>query len=276
MFEGIYMSRLFTFSLLCGAAWAFAVTAASAATAEDQIIGVFSDPIYSGFDANNPNVGDKLFIDNSSTAPASTFIEGGTLTWGAEPPPPPTVGTNFSQLTFTGSFVPFGDQNTPVQLGTITYTNGSSATDSIIFGATLTFFLNGIALGSDQVSITSTLNQSSGTSLTEPQVQLDADYINICGASSNICSLGLQAFENTEGTSGTAFSNPVVAALYGTYQIDPGVQLTDLAYQSGDGVVSDRSAPTPEPSTWALLLIGFLGLGAIGRRATRKAVAAQA
>ena len=51
---------------------------------------------------------------------------------------------------------------TPTQLGTITYTNGTSSLDTLIFGATLTFSLDGIVLGSDEVIITTTSNQSSG------------------------------------------------------------------------------------------------------------------
>jgi len=91
-----------------------------------------------------------------------------------------------AELTFNGDFVPDADQSTPIQLGTITYTNGTSNGPTLIFGATLTFSLGGVTLGSDTVTITSTTNQSSGLDLTAAQAQLDADYINICGPSSNI------------------------------------------------------------------------------------------
>ncbi len=127
-------------------------------------------------------------------------------------------------------------------------------------------------LGSDQVIITTTSNQSSGTDLTPAEAQLDADYINICGNSSNICSTGIQAFENTEGEGGSAFSTPLVAGLTGTYDTDVALNLTSASYVGGDGVVTDRASVAPEPSTWAMTLLGFVGLG-FGYRNSRKRAA---
>jgi hypothetical protein len=159
---------------------------------------------------------------------------------------------------------------TPISLGVISFTNGSSYTSSAIFGATLTFYLGGVMLGSDQVIITSTANQYSGLYLTNAQAQLDADRVNICGHTSNVCSTGIQAFENTEGSGGVAFSNPVMAELDGTYKIDPGIDLTQVSYQSGDGVVAYSPAQAvPEPSTWVMMLAGFAGLGFLGYRRNR-------
>lgn len=245
-------------------------TAASAAQTEEHLIGVFSDPVFVGFLFNSPSVGEKTFSDYSASAPATTFIspDGSTIQWGTNTSPDP-IGTPFSTLTFNGDFVPDTDQSTPIQLGTITYTNGTSNGPSIIFGATLTFSLGGITLGSDQVIITTTTNQNSGLDLTGSEAQLDADYINVCGHASNICGTAIQAFENTEGTGGVPFSAPVVAALNGTYTVDPGLTLTSTDYKSGDGVVGGRTpeGAVPEPSTWAMLLLGFAGLGYAGWRA---------
>jgi hypothetical protein len=162
---------------------------------------------------------------------------------------------------------------TPTQLGTITYTNGTSSLDTLIFGATLTFSLDGIVLGSDEVIITTTSNQSSGTDLTPAEAQLDADYINICGNSSNICGTGIQAFENTEGEDGAAFSTPLVSALNGTYDTDVALSLTSASYVSGDGVVTGRPSVVPELSTWGMMLLGFAALGFGGYRASRKGAA---
>jgi len=247
-------------------------TAVSAAATDERIVGVFSDPVFVGYVFNDPSVGEKTFADYSAKAPATTFIspDGSTIQWGANTGAVP-VGTPFSELTFSGDFVPDADQSTPIQLGTITYTNGTSNGPTLIFGATLTFSLGGVTLGSDKVTITTTTNQSSGLDLTEAQAQLDADYINICGSSSNICATAIQAYENTEGIGGVPFSAPVVAALNGTYTIDPGLKLTSAAYSSGDGVVADRrpEGGVPEPSTWAMLLLGFAGLGYAGWRARR-------
>src|SRR6185437_15321811 len=200
----------------CGAS-----TAAPAAVTDERIVGVFSDPVFVGYISNDTTVGEKTFADYSANAPATTFIspDGSAIQWGSNTSSVP-IGTPFSELTFNGDFVPDADQSTPIQLGTITYTNGTSNGPTLIFGATLTFSLGGVTLGSDTVTITSTTNQSSGLDLTAAQAQLDADYINIGGPSSNICATAIQAFENTEGIGGVPFSAPVVAALNGTYTID--------------------------------------------------------
>jgi PEP-CTERM motif len=247
-------------------------TAVSAATPEEQLTGVFSDPVYVGYIFNNPGVGQKTYADYSAAAPATTFIspDGSTIQWGTNTAPP-DVGTPYSTLTFSGDFVPNTDQAAPIQLGMITYTNGTSNGPSLIFGATLTFYLGGVDLGSDQLIVTTTTNQYSGLDLTGSEAQLDADYINICGPGSNICGKAVQAFENTEGTGGVPFSTPVTAGLNGTYTVDPGITLTSVDYQSGDGVVGSRAAEgaVPEPSTWVMLLLGFAGLGYAGWRARR-------
>jgi PEP-CTERM motif len=259
------------------ALWAVAIggcgfsATVSATTAEERLVGVFSAPVFKGNLFNDPTVGAKLFQDNSATAPATTFIspDGSTIQWGTNSSGL-TTGTPFSTLTFSGDLVPNADQSTPIQLGAITYTNGTSDAN-FIFGATLTFSLGGVTLGSDQVIITTTTNQRSGLELTHAEAQLDADYINICGHSSNICATAIQSFENTEGTGGAPFSAPVVAALNGTYAVDPGLMLTSAVQTGGDGVVADRAAEgaVPEPSTWTLLLLGFAGLGYAGWRTRR-------
>jgi hypothetical protein len=270
------MPRIFHSFALCAVAMGAcgASTAASATAAEDQIVGVFSDPVYIGYLYNNPTVGQKLYADYSAGAPATTFIspDGGTVQWGTNTAPP-NVGTPYSTLTFSGDFVPDTDQTTPIQLGSITYANGTSNGNSVIFGATLTFYLGGVDLGSDQLIVTSTTNQYSGLDLTKSEAQLDADYINICGHASNICATAVQAYENTEGSGGLPFSTPVGAILKGTYSIDPSITLTSVEYQSGDGVVGTRAAEgaVPEPSTWVMLLSGFAGLSYAGWRARRGA-----
>jgi hypothetical protein len=189
---------------------------------------------------------------------------GSTLQWGTGSV---TYGTDYSTLEFIGATVPLENTATPILLGTVVYLNGTS-TSSVIPGAELTFSLDGITLGSDQITITSTTNEySNDLDLTMAQAQHDADYVNICGKGSNICSIGIQAFEDTEGTDGVPFSIPVVADLYGTYSIDPSITLTGATYVSGDGVVSERPAPSvPEASTWVMALLGFAVLSFAGYR----------
>jgi hypothetical protein len=50
--------------------------------------------------------------------------------------------------------------------------------------------------------------------------------------------------------------------------IPPGYQL-----ELSPGILNGI-APIPEPSTWALMLVGFAGLGFVGCRGRRKAIAA--
>lgn len=213
--------------------------------------------------------GDVDYGAHSSTAPASTFISNGPnssiLEWGTGSV---TYGTNYSAIEFIGATVPLEDTTAPVLLGSIIYLNGTSNSDTIISGATLAFSLGGVTLGSDQVIITSTTNLYSNVlNLTPAQAQNDADYVNVCGSGSNICGIGIQAYEDTEGSTGVPFSTPVLAYLYGTYSIDPSITLTDAEYVSGDGVVSGRpSKSVPEASTWAMLLLGFAGIGFTARR----------
>ena len=77
-------------------------TFSSISAQADTIIGVFSNPIDSGFILNDPGLGQTTFSDNSSTAPASTFITNGgsTLQWGTQSP---ITDHAFSRLTFTGA-----------------------------------------------------------------------------------------------------------------------------------------------------------------------------
>jgi hypothetical protein len=46
-------------------------------------------------------------------------------------------------------------------------------------------------------------------------------------------------------------------------------QLVNFVANTGDGMV-EISASVPEPSSWALMLVGFAGLGYAGFRQTSK------
>jgi hypothetical protein len=218
--------------------------------------GDFSDPNYGNSPPQLPAI-----IANGASASTIRYGSGNVK-----------YGTDYSEIAFVGATVPLENTQAPILLGTIVYLNGTSQ-NSVIASAELTFSLDGITLGSDHVVVTSTTNlYSNNLDVTRAQAKNDADYLNICGPGSNICSKGIQAYEDTEGFSGVPFSTPVVAALYGTYSVDPSIDLTDVTYVSGDGVVSGRPAPSvPEPSTWAMMIVGFAGLGYAGYRRTRAA-----
>jgi hypothetical protein len=146
----------FTMAVICLAVPAWADIAPG-----DQIVAEFSDVVLSGNVANDPATGDLTYMDNTGTAVYSIGNDVGTnndLQWGSP---------GFSELTFfgTGVSVPT-DQTTPFLLGSLFFFNGESALNTLIFGATLTFYDQSgtdpsdlTPIGSDNVVITTTSNQ---------------------------------------------------------------------------------------------------------------------
>jgi hypothetical protein len=194
---------------------------ADAGTIGDPIIGIFTNPVLVGNIVNSPAVGQLQPLDNSSTAPPFIFGLGtNTLRWG---------DFTASQLLFAGATLP-ADPTTQFQIGTISYINGTNNPPTVIFAATLDFYLGSVApsnlIATDSVVINTTLNFG------DPM--LDADYINICGNSSNICNMSIEAIETSEG--GTGFT----AALFGTITGDPQLNLLDVSASSGDGFIGAR------------------------------------
>src|ERR1700722_1198680 len=176
------------------------------------IIGVFSDPIYSGFVTHDPNIFTSTYFDNTKTAPLSLSIvnstnpalegtpplpgqtplqaTGSKLQWGSDAPPV-DPSESFSELIFFGAQVP-SDIHQPFEAGVITFLNCTSNLNSLIFGASLSLYDNFVSpetyLGTDTVVITTTSNLD-----VDPSGTQDADYINICGNGSNICGKSIEA-----------------------------------------------------------------------------------
>ena len=176
----------------------------------------------------------------------------------------------FSDLIFFGGVIP-ADLTQSFQLGTITFANGTSDLNSLIFGATLSFYANTVNpltfLGSDQVIITTTSNVAGS----QP---VDNDYLNICGNSSNICANSIEAVESTEGGSGLTVN------LVGRIVGDPVLFLDSVSLASGQtagengtiGANPPTGAAVPEPATWTMLAGALaLGLGVIRQRASSNA-----
>jgi hypothetical protein len=267
---------------ICGVAFALGMAQARAdgLTPGGTIIGIFSDPIYSGFVTHDPTISSPpVYFDNSATAPLSLSIvnstdptlagtpalqaTGSKLQWGSDASVDPSE--QFSELIFFGAPVP-ANIHEPFEAGVITYLNGTSNLNSLIFGASLSLYDNVVSpqtyLGTDTVIITTTSNL--GVSLAQ-----DADYINICGNGSNICGSSIEAYEDSEGGTG------VTAVLQGQIVGDPQLQFTDVTVSPDQlatgGLVGNEAAAgiIPEPSTWVMIMLGFAGIGLVGYRTKR-------
>jgi hypothetical protein len=267
---------------VCGVAFALGMAQARAdgLTPGGTIIGIFSDPIYSGFVTHDPTISSPpVYFDNSATAPLSLSIvnstdptlagtpalqaTGSKLQWGSDASVDPSE--QFSELIFFGAPVP-ANIHEPFEAGVITYLNGTSNLNSLIFGASLSLYDNFVSpesyLGTDQVIITTTSNL--GVDLAQ-----DADYINICGNGSNICGSSIEAYEDSEGGTG------VTADLTGQIVGDPQLQFLNVTVSPDQlatgGLVGNEAAAgvIPEPSTWAMMMLGFAGIGFIGYRTKR-------
>jgi len=254
--------------------------ASNGLTPGGTIIGIFSDPIYSGFVTHDPTISSPpAYFDNSATAPLSLSIvnstdptlagtpalqaTGSKLQWGSDASVDPSE--QFSELIFFGAPVP-ANIHQPFEAGVITYLNGTSNLNSLIFGASLSLYDNVVSpqtyLGTDTVIITTTSNL--GVSLAQ-----DSDYINICGNGSNICGSSIEAYEDSEGGTG------VTAVLQGQIVGDPQLQFTDVTVSPDQlatgGLVGNEAAAgiIPEPSTWVMIMLGFAGIGLVGYRTKR-------
>jgi PEP-CTERM motif len=251
------------------------------------IIGVFSDVGASGEYLNSPALGEAQYVNNAGTAVYSITNSSATSVYGS--PPTQTTGSSlkwgtypagegvspdeaYSELNFFGGVVP-SDIHEPFQIGTITFLNGTSILSSQIFSADISFYDNTVSpstyLGTDQIYISTTNNFYQATSQ-------DADWINICGNGSNICNTRVEAVETYEGGTG------VTADLYGSIVGDPTLAISSVAMApgqtaTGNGFIGEgrqMATSVPEPSTWAMLLAGFAGLGFAGWRARRSAAQA--
>lgn len=213
------------------------------------ITAIWSNVVTSGYVLNDPAPGSLTLTDNTGTAVYSG-VGTNTLTWGSNTGTS-TQGTDYSSLSFVGNTIPV-NYGSPFTVGTLTFTNGTSSLASLIFDATLSFYEGTVFLGSDDVSINTTSNQYSGTSLTSAQLATDADYVNICGPFSTICGVSIEAYENTETTSGSSYAADL------TGYIDDLI-LTGVTPANGAGTVGSEPplSTVPEPSGAAAAVAGL-------------------
>jgi hypothetical protein len=220
--------------------------ALASATYSGTVNGYFSDAVLSG--SYIAVDGSSLFQDNGLTADfgyTTLSPSNDTITWGHS-----TTGAvpQFSFLNFQGASFVEQAPDTLFKLGTITFQNGTSDLDSLIFGARLTLDLgSGIDLKTTNISIVTTLN-------TQISQVRDADFI------------GFSDFPQTFNVFEGAFS---IVDIFGQIVGDPMVTLNHIAVTEGfesTGYIGTGVGGVPEPSNWAMLIAGFGLVGAVSRR----------
>jgi hypothetical protein len=214
-----------------------------------QFVATWSNPVISGtiIDAAT---GAPSPLDNSATAACSVsgcplgvgFTLGSTtLAWGISP--------QSSTLNFDGHFFVNVAQGAVFDMGRITYFNGTSQLDSLIFGATLNltfvpcgFCGNAPSVDPLHLSIPIVTTSNTGTDLQ------NADWVGPFGTPAPL------SFNVLEGFSADA-------ELYGMIVGDPQFQPLFLVTTDPNAFIGNgRPVGIPEPASLSLVLPGLLGL----------------
>jgi hypothetical protein len=224
----------------------------------DTLTGVWSDPIFAG---NILETNGSLTFSNNTGSAVYSGIGTNTISYGtytsngitSPPGVPSPAGCALiapvscqTTISFTGAILP-ANLSQPFNLGTITYTNGTSNIDSLLFGATLSFYIGSTFVGSEFVDFATTRN--GGVSQAA-----DADYVTFSG-------LAGRSFNVYEGATATG-------TLVGF--IDD-VVLTDITMDTpGSGFIGNSpTLPVPGPVVGAGLpglMIALGGMLAWSRR----------
>ena len=226
--------------LLCGASAPLGI---AAALYSGTIGGTFASPVLTGTLINVDRTTSSM--DNTTTA-IFTGIGTNTVTWGTNVnvPPPPI----FSRFVFSGNTIANQAANTPFALGTFRYLNGTSATDSLIFGITLNLSFSGngmVTPETSKIAIVTTLNGG-------VDKFADADF-----ASFDKFPNTFNVFEGAEST----------ATLVGMIVGDPQLQLTGITLAPNDPngfLALGQPNAIPEPASAAMIGCGLASLALIG------------
>ncbi len=214
------------------------------------------------------NTDGSIGSDNDGTD--AVYSGGGTssISWGGTS----QVGFTQSTLTFAGTSFAFARGCDPeaefgcttFKLGTLTYYNGTSDSGTLLYGADLDLEVSNAFVGLNtpvdiggatlSLGFLSTVN----TGLSPAR---DADFLTFNDLATT--------FNVVEG--GTATID-----LYAVIIGDPNMFFDHIDNAQGDGVIGNGvgGGAVPEPASWALMIMGFGGMGAVMRRRRMAAAAA--
>ena len=253
-------SRCVCVAVLAGAVTFAAPSAGAVAIStiySGSISGVWSGPVLSGTLVDGATQ-QPTFMDNTATADCSLAgcannshpAPSNTVTWGSNVP---TVTPDHSTVVFDGATFAGVAPGDSFKLGTLTYTNGTSALGSIIFGGTLTL----------SVSLTDPLNKT----VTDLSVSVGMTTTNNTGTTDQNADF-LDFRPTLPNTFNVIEGATAIADVFGHIVGDPMLDLDlitlDPLSPPGAGFIG-AGVPTPEPGSLAVLA-GALALFGMARR----------
>jgi hypothetical protein len=226
-------------------------TAVYANAISGKVIGLWADPLLAGNLLRT--TGQTEFFDNTATAqyhinnsPDGSF--GSALTWGIRGVGGPQP---FSVLNFFGATLTGVPANSPVSLGRITFLNGTSDLNSLIFGAKLILSIkNDLSVDPLAANVTIVTTENTGF-----DANFDADYFYFDV-------LFPKTFNVYEGTNATI-------DVFGQFVGDPQIQLTNILLipgETGGFIGNGTPQPIPEPATLVVTMAGLAAVAITARR----------
>ena len=218
---------------------------AIADTVTGSASGIFQNPVPSGGSIVTTGVGTNVF------------------TYGDGSPPPP------NSLTFTGSSFTSQPLNTVFSVGTLTYYNGTVASGSTPNSVDLAVTLNFTNPALGNILNTVTLGLFSTPNTGTPDENADYVYLPTTFSTQSFIIGGITYHVALEG-----FGNVIGDGFLGSDPTTLHVRENASATANLLAEVTSQAPPAvggvPEPSTWAMMILGFVGVGFVAYRRKRE------